>query len=140
MHSRDDHCRCCITPARAARIAQHRFCVDCGVDTIAINEYYELNDTVWAQGRLSETVLACLGCVERRIGRELRRADFLKCPLNDEPSGRRLARLRDRLRRGRPAPAIIQALDLNLAGAIEPALRTRLIDAINAIVARRRHA
>jgi hypothetical protein len=60
-------------------------CVDCGVDTsfaTGNGHYYMARDDVWLAavpegkwvGRL------CLDCLERRLGRELRRADFIRTP------------------------------------------------------------
>jgi hypothetical protein len=122
-------------------VCSSRLRVDCGTDAIAIGEFYMVRDTVWARSGLGENDgMLCIGCLERRIGRELRGVDFFECSLEDEPWCGRSARYADRLGRGRPAPAIIQALELNLAAATEPALRARLIAAIDDITARRRDA
>jgi hypothetical protein len=123
---------------RKVAVCPGRLCIDCGIDTIAIGEFYAVCDTVWARSGLGENDgMLCVGCLERRIGRKLRRADFIVCTREGEPWCGRSARYVDRLGRGRPAPAIIQALELNLAAATEPDLRGRLIVAINEITARR---
>lgn len=52
-------------------------CLDCGVDTNAINEYYMVTYTVWhaAMGGDMRGML-CIGCLEKRLGRRLQRSDF----------------------------------------------------------------
>jgi hypothetical protein len=67
-------------------------CVDCQEDTDKLNEYYMVRDTVWKQAKGPAAGMLCIGCLERRIGRRLRRADFLPCALNDGsfPQSRRL--------------------------------------------------
>ena len=76
-----------------------RLCVDCSANTTRMHEYYMLRDEVWLQtglgfadGRL------CIGCVEKRIGRELHPSDFTDCRINrqDSPYGHS-KRLRKRL-------------------------------------------
>ena len=81
-------------------------CADCGVDTIAIREFYMVTDETWAlawpgppiKSMLGQQIL-CIGCLERRIGRTLTACDFTAVPLNDLADNS--ARLRDRLTRGR---------------------------------------
>jgi hypothetical protein len=93
-------------------------CSDCGIDTLAIGEWYLVNDDVWnkawagrprdepglrkytdkrdlndAQPLLFEGLdrfvyeegqeILCIGCLEKRIGRTLCRADFNDVPIND---------------------------------------------------------
>ena len=50
-------------------------CLDCGVDTIAIDEYYMVTHELWAN---SDGML-CIGCLEKRLGRELTPDDFSSC-------------------------------------------------------------
>ena len=80
------------------------FCVDCGVDTGAIDEYYIVNDRVWYQAWPDYTQngypgdgMLCIGCLERRLGRTLASGDFEHLPINNELHGS--SRLRDRLTR-----------------------------------------
>jgi hypothetical protein len=78
-------------------------CVDCGVDALALREWYIVHDELWAMawvGRIkpwhvpSQQIL-CVGCLERRIGRQLTADDFPDdVPLNRLPENS--ARLRDR--------------------------------------------
>jgi hypothetical protein len=85
--------------------APYGACVDCGFDTFVGGEYYAVHDAVWkaaceAAPRLHDGGgLLCIGCLERRLGRELTRDDFIiDNPLNQD--SRRLSdRIRDRLRR-----------------------------------------
>jgi hypothetical protein len=69
-------------------------CLDCGADTDAIKESYLLHDTLWRKVNPAEAGMLCVGCCERRLGRELRRADFARLSLSvfDDglPTSRRL--------------------------------------------------
>lgn len=83
-------------------------CMDCGVCTLDNGEYYMLRNAVWHEAcpQRRRGVL-CIGCVEARLGRQLRRADFADVPLNYlRPQS---ARLTDRLYGEHAATAI--ALD-----------------------------
>ena len=44
-------------------------CVDCGVDTDAIDEYYMVDDPVWQQAASDTTGHLCISCLEHRLGR-----------------------------------------------------------------------
>src|SRR5262245_19757464 len=54
-------------------------CVDCGAD---FDEFdYIVEDAVWAAGGLEPNGgLRCIGCLERRLGRRLKRDDFKSTP------------------------------------------------------------
>jgi hypothetical protein len=58
------------------------YCLDCGVDTIEIGQYpYAVVDEVWHEAVPASTVPAgtgmlCIPCLEKRIGRPLKREDF----------------------------------------------------------------
>jgi hypothetical protein len=88
--------------------APYGACVDCDYDTFSGREYYIVQDAIWkaaaaASPRLPGGLgLLCIGCLERRLGRELTRADFeLDNPLNQ--ASRDLSdHLRDRLARVGP--------------------------------------
>lgn len=75
-------------------------CVLCGVDTGEIGEYYMTTDKIWRRHGPAHGCL-CIGCLEQRMGRKLRRSDFKDVPLNTEPDWSRSGRLLDRL--GLPA-------------------------------------
>jgi hypothetical protein len=75
-------------------------CLDCGVDTDAIDEYYMVHDEVWLQAAPDGKGQLCIGCLEERLGRTLTAADFTIAEVNSPGLGARSARLRDRLSRG----------------------------------------
>lgn len=70
-------------------------CLACGVDTI--NEYYMVHDHIWSDVGFGDG-LACLGCVEERLGRMLNSTDFNSAlRVNTDADRPRTARLRHRL-------------------------------------------
>lgn len=60
----------------------HR-CVDCGINTYNINEYYMARKEIWQEANLHKGMI-CIGCLENRLGRFLRKKDFSDCLLNEE--------------------------------------------------------
>jgi hypothetical protein len=80
-------------------------CADCGIATIpdgdGDDEYYMVDDRVWKAARAPLDGFLCIGCLERRLGWELRACYFTDAPVNAWillPGSS--ARLRDRLIRG----------------------------------------
>jgi hypothetical protein len=71
-------------------------CIWCGVDTRELGEYYMVADKVWNRYGPASGCL-CIGCLEDRMGRQLRRGDFKDIPLNTDPEQHRSDRLRNRL-------------------------------------------
>jgi hypothetical protein len=66
---------------RAQKALDHELfrCIDCGVNTSTIGEYYMVRDDVWAAaiGKPdSQAGMLCIGCLETRLGRRLGRLDF----------------------------------------------------------------
>lgn len=58
-------------------------CRDCRVDTQRNGEYYMVHDEIWALAGLDVCDgMLCIGCLERRLDRELTRADFPDVPIN----------------------------------------------------------
>lgn len=63
-------------------------CRYCGVDTYIIHEYYIISDCLWKQvnlDRLGRPVVGgmlCIGCVEKKLRRNLNRYDFPAIPVN----------------------------------------------------------
>ena len=57
-------------------------CMDCGVDTTKIDEYYGVRDEVWLEANPADFGILCIGCLETRLGRQLNRADFTDYPIN----------------------------------------------------------
>lgn len=90
-------------------------CFDCGAETLSDEpgvptEYYTVHDAVWAAAGMGDGYL-CIGCLERRLGRTLHRADFTSAPVNDPADidprycwSWRSARLIDRLTEGTMTP------------------------------------
>jgi hypothetical protein len=66
-------------------------CIDCGIDTT--DEYYMVKDDVWPIGK--HDGMLCIGCLERRINRQLTPTDFTDASINWE--GPKSDRLRNRL-------------------------------------------
>ena len=84
-------------------------CVDCGVGTNSINEWYMVRPEVWERawagrrkswfGRVPGQEVLCIGCLEQRIGRTLCACDFTDVPVNDPDEYIHSERLSDRIRR-----------------------------------------
>lgn len=71
-------------------------CADCGADVGASGEFlYMLEDAVWRQANPNLAGFLCIDCVERRLGRRLKVADFQV----DNPCTRRGVKDNDRIRR-----------------------------------------
>jgi hypothetical protein len=79
-------------------------CDDCGVNTQQIGEQYMVHNRVWtAATGVSHKWMAmigflCIGCIERRLGRQLTKADFSDVGINNDRRPRSW-RLRARLRK-----------------------------------------
>ncbi len=63
-------------------------CRDCGTFTISRDrdrsEWYMVHDSIWSEAGMEPTGgCLCIGCLERRLHRVLRRADFTGAPCND---------------------------------------------------------
>jgi hypothetical protein len=78
-------------------------CKDCGCDTVKINEYYAVTDEIWNSVVTKEDndIMLCIGCLEKRMGRQLNNSDFKRCPANiivgwDEKSPRLIDRITNR--------------------------------------------
>ena len=80
---------------RRARIKMNKEkCKDCKEEVI--REYYMVWDEIWENaGMKCDGGQLCIGCLEKRIGRELVPDDFLEAPIND--GYRSSDRLLDRL-------------------------------------------
>ena len=92
-------------PRRSRRQRFEFACLDCGVDTAAIDEYYMVTDEVWASANPADDPdepgagMLCIGSLERRLGRKLTPSDFTDCPVNTDLAKPRSKRLLDRLGR-----------------------------------------
>jgi site-specific DNA recombinase len=79
-----------------SKAQSNRFlCLDCFVDTGAIGEYYMLYDAVWKRINPRHDGRLCVGCAERRLGRMLTPADFMRAEVNEigDKSERLLSRM-----------------------------------------------
>ncbi|KRQ28153.1 hypothetical protein BKG80_06610 [Mycobacteroides chelonae] len=65
-----------------------------------VDEYYMLQNDVWAQANPDIDGHLCIACVEERLGRSLTAADFTDSPINTSTAKRRTQRLADRLSSG----------------------------------------
>jgi hypothetical protein len=65
-------------------------CLDCGVDTGAIDEEYRVTNELWARVNPGGEGMLCIGCLEKRLGRELTPDDFLIWDDRDHPMSERL--------------------------------------------------
>lgn len=70
-------------------------CLDCGIHTTDIGEYFMVQDTLWRKVCPAPRAMMCIGCLEKRLGRELTPADFTDAPINGAggKSARLLARI-----------------------------------------------
>lgn len=75
-------------------------CMDCGVDTDSLDEYFMVRDELWETVVTGTDGKLCVGCLEARLGRSLAAADFTDLDVNTSDRLARSARLRDRLARG----------------------------------------
>lgn len=66
----------------------HHKCKDCGVDTARIGEHYMLKDSVWYSAYAHERGMLCIGCLEKRLGRQLTKADFNDSHVNRPAPGK----------------------------------------------------
>jgi hypothetical protein len=67
-------------------------CKDCRIDFIEANEQYMVDNAVWRAAGYNGGDVACIACLEKRLGRELTPADFTDAPINywpDDPAIRR---------------------------------------------------
>jgi hypothetical protein len=57
-------------------------CLDCQIGTMDLNQYYMVHDELWLQANPDDDGMLCFKCLEIRLGRELRAADFTDAPVN----------------------------------------------------------
>jgi len=68
-------------------------CEDCASD---YDEYYMVQNDIWKVYGAGKGML-CIGCLEKRIGRKLRRQDFIDLPINEINAETQSLRLQARL-------------------------------------------
>jgi hypothetical protein len=93
IHLRDG----CRTEYRWELVVCDWRCLDCRINTDAIDEYYMLRNEVWTEVNPEIDGHLCISCVERRLGRILTPADFTGGQVNSSATLRRSPRLIDRL-------------------------------------------
>jgi hypothetical protein len=81
-------------------------CVACGLGTITAGEWYMIRREVWEQAwegrrkswhlKVLGVEILCVGCLEKRIGRELAKGDFTEVPINNPDRYAMSVRLRAR--------------------------------------------
>lgn len=73
-------------------------CVECGIDTDEIREYYHVNDETWAAAEQNKTDhMLCIGCLEDRLARKLTPSDFTDALINLPGGWPHSERMKDRL-------------------------------------------
>ena len=65
-------------------------CLDCGVDTGSIDQYYRVTNELWARVNPGGDGMLCIGCLEKRLGRELTPDDFPNGADRSSPKSERL--------------------------------------------------
>ena len=87
---------------------RYAHCLDCGVDTFVIKDWYMVRDELWRQvitdGDPSTRRFLCILCLEKRLGRRLIASDFMDsgCAKINQPDPRRMSeRLLNRLNAAR---------------------------------------
>jgi len=88
--------------ARSTRNRRRFLCLDCGVDTGRIHEFYFVKSEIWLSVVGSRKGMLCVYCLEIRLGRWLTAADFTDASINDPRYGAKSQRLISRLNNGRP--------------------------------------
>lgn len=73
-------------------------CLGCKKDTGKMGEHYFIKDEVWLQVHKSKTGMLCIGCLEKRLGRQLNAGDFTDCYINHVAFGTKSQRLLNRLK------------------------------------------
>jgi hypothetical protein len=72
-------------------------CMDCQVDISKIGEHYFIKTDLWLSVVSSNKGMLCIGCLEKRIGRLLTKADFTDCYINNPKFSGMSKRLLNRL-------------------------------------------
>ena len=72
-------------------------CLDCNVHTGDIYEHYFVNTSLWLSVVDSKNGMLCIGCLENRLGRMLKRSDFTDASINNPKHSKQSLRLKNRL-------------------------------------------
>ena len=57
-------------------------CLDCKIDTGGLKEFYIVKDEVWLNAVPDKRGYLCIGCLEKRLGRQLTYDDFTVALIN----------------------------------------------------------
>ena len=71
-----------------SKAKNHHKCMDCSALTNQIGEHYFVHNSIWNKVHNSERGMLCVGCLEKRLGRELVKADFTDCHVNRTAPGK----------------------------------------------------
>ncbi|MDO8669493.1 MAG: hypothetical protein Q7K65_04325 [Candidatus Buchananbacteria bacterium] len=71
--------------------------MDCQMDTGQNNEFYFIKTNVWLSVVSTINGMLCVGCLEKRLKRQLRADDFTSASINSPKHGAKSLRLLDRL-------------------------------------------
>ena len=82
----------------ASRSRRRFLCVDCGVDTSKIHEFYFVKTELWLSVMPSTEGMLCIGCLEKRLGRGLNALDFTDAHINNLHDGTKSQRLVSRIK------------------------------------------
>lgn len=69
--------------SKSTRNRRRFICLDCGQDTGLMKEFYYVNLDLWLSVMESKAGMLCIGCLETRLGRKLRKSDFTDASIND---------------------------------------------------------
>lgn len=72
-------------------------CIDCKIDTGKIHEHYFIKTDLWLKLVGSKIGMLCIGCIEKRLGRELIPIDFENVWINNPKYEMKSERLMKRL-------------------------------------------
>jgi hypothetical protein len=73
------------------------YCLDCGVDTGKIGEFYFIKTELWLKVVGTTKGMLCIGCLEKRMERRLCKTDFTSATINNPRFVPKSQRLMDRL-------------------------------------------
>lgn len=91
-----EHSNFCGTCKEYLAAIKPFLCADCKANTMN-DEYYMVTDKIWQEAKAPERSMLCIGCLEKRLGRELVKTDFVNSAVNQLAPESYSPRLRNRL-------------------------------------------
>lgn len=66
-------------------LKKNKFCVDCGIED---PELYFINNDIWFRyvPKSKQSRVLCLSCLQKRVGRDLKKSDFLPSDIHQYQS------------------------------------------------------